>query len=68
MLRVRGRRIERLVHQTDFENEESAERFQRELTRSGVERRAGEGGVGTGDLVRIGTLEMEWEGRPGSRT
>ena len=29
--RVRGKRVERLVTQTNFENEESAERFQREL-------------------------------------
>ena len=35
--RVSGKRIERLVAQTNFENEESAERFQRELVRTGID-------------------------------
>ena len=42
--RVRGRRIERVVAQTDFEVDESAERFQRDLARLGIDselRRAG---------------------------
>ena len=33
---VEGRRVERLVAQTDFENDESARRFQRELARLGI--------------------------------
>jgi GTPase len=60
--RVRGRRVERLVAQTDFENEESAERFQRELARLGVERELARQGVEEGDVVRIGSHELEWEG------
>jgi GTP-binding protein len=60
--RVRGRRIERLVAQTDFENEESAERFQRDLTRLGIERELVRAGVAAGDTVRIGDTELEWEG------
>jgi len=59
--RVRGRRIERLAAQTDFENEESAERFQRDLARLGVERELVRAGVGTGDTVRIGPVELEWQ-------
>ncbi len=59
--RVRGRRIERLAAQTDFENEESAERFQRDLARLGVERELVRAGVGPGDTVRIGGVELEWE-------
>ena len=39
----RGRRIERLAAQTDFEVEESAERFQRDLARLGDRRRAAAG-------------------------
>lgn len=58
--RVRGRRIERLVAQTDFENEESAERFQRDLERMGIARELRRAGVQTGDAVAIGTLELEW--------
>jgi GTP-binding protein len=63
-LRVRGRRIERLVAQTDFENEESAERFQRELSRLGIERELQRAGVGSGETVRIGGRELEWQPIP----
>jgi GTPase len=59
-LRVRGRRIERLVAQTDFGNAESASRFQRELARLGVDRELERAGVADGDSVRIGTTELEW--------
>ena len=44
VLRVAGKRIERIAAQTDFDIEESAERFQRDLARLGVDaelRRAG---------------------------
>ncbi len=58
--RLRGRRIERLVAQTDFENEESAERFQRDLERMGVARELRRAGVQPGDMVAIGTRELEW--------
>ena len=61
VLRVRGRRIERLVAQTDFENEESAARFQRDLARLGVERALRRAGAAPGDLVRIGTRELTWD-------
>jgi GTP-binding protein len=60
--RVRGRRIERLVAQTDFENEESAERFQRDLLHLGIDHGLRRAGVQPGDAVRIGTLELTWEG------
>jgi GTPase len=63
--RVRGKRIERLAAQTDFENEESAERFQRDLARLGVERELVRAGVGTGDTVRIGSHELEWDDESG---
>jgi GTP-binding protein len=59
--RVVGRRIERLAAQTDFENEESAERFQRDLARLGVDRELVKAGVMPGDSVRIGSVELEWE-------
>jgi GTPase len=57
---VRGRRIERIAAQTDFENEESAARFQRDLARLGVERELVRAGVLAGDTVRIGDVELEW--------
>lgn len=66
--RVRGRRVERLAAQTDFENEESAERFQRDLARLGVERELLRAGVEAGDTVRIGRQELEWEAEPWRQT
>ena len=61
VLRVRGTRIERIAAQTDFEVEESAERFQRALVRLGVDGALRAAGVAAGDTVRIGSLELEWE-------
>jgi GTP-binding protein len=60
--RVRGRRIERIAVQTDFEVEESAHRFQRALDRLGIEAALRREGVAAGDVVRIGSAELVWEG------
>jgi GTP-binding protein len=62
--RVRGRRIERIAAQTNFDNEESAERFQRDLARLGIEDELRRAGVRPGDTVRIGGTELEWEPQP----
>jgi GTP-binding protein len=62
--RVAGRRIERLAAQTDFEVEESAERFQRDLARLGIDDELRRAGIRAGDLVRIGTTELTWEAQP----
>jgi GTP-binding protein len=62
--RVRGRRIERLVAQTDFDNEESAERFQHDLERLGIDRELRRAGVTAGDTVRIGSHELAWGDEP----
>jgi GTP-binding protein len=62
--RVRGKRIERLAAQTNFDVEESAERFQRDLARLGIEDELRRAGVEPGDLVRIGPTELEWEAQP----
>ncbi|HEX3265337.1 MAG TPA: GTPase ObgE [Candidatus Limnocylindrales bacterium] len=62
--RVMGRRIERLAAQTDFEVEESAERFQRDLERLGAEDALRKAGARAGDTVRIGSVELEWEAEP----
>lgn len=59
--RVRGQRIERLAAQTNFDVEESAERFQRDLERLGVDAELRHRGVQSGDLVRFGAVELEWE-------
>ncbi|HEY7590042.1 MAG TPA: GTPase ObgE [Candidatus Limnocylindrales bacterium] len=59
--RVRGKRVERLAAQTNFDNDESAERFQRDLSRLGVEEELRKAGIAAGDTVRIGSTELEWE-------
>jgi GTP-binding protein len=59
--RVRGKRIERVAAQTNFDVEESAERFQRDLRRLGIDAELRRAGVLAGDLVRIGGTELEWE-------
>jgi GTPase len=64
--RVRGRRIERLAAQTNFDNDESADRFQRDLARLGVERELVRAGVSAGDTVRIGSVELEWSDEDGA--
>jgi GTP-binding protein len=58
--RVAGPRIERLAAQTNFEVEESAERFQRTLERFGIDAELRRAGVEPGDAVRIGATELEW--------
>ncbi|HEY1169409.1 MAG TPA: GTPase ObgE [Candidatus Limnocylindrales bacterium] len=58
---VRGKKIERLAAQTNFEVEESAERFQRELARLGVDEELRRKGVVPGVTVRIAATELEWE-------
>jgi GTP-binding protein len=65
--RVRGKRIERIVVQTNFDNEESAERFQRELVRLGIDGALRKAGVRPGDSVRIAGHELEWEPPEGDR-
>jgi GTP-binding protein len=59
--RVRGARIERIASQTNFDVEESAERFQRDLARYGIDAELRRAGIQPGDLVRIGGTELEWE-------
>jgi GTP-binding protein len=62
--RVRGKRIERIAAQTNFDVEESAGRFQRDLERLGIDAELRRAGVTAGDLVRIGGAELEWETAP----
>ena len=64
VFRVRGKRIERIAAQTNFDVEESAERFQRDLARYGIDDELRRAGVRPGDLVRIGPTELEWEAQP----
>ncbi len=62
--RVRGKRIERIAAQTNFDVEESSERFQRALGRLGIDASLRRAGVQPGDTVRIGRVEFEWGADP----
>ena len=64
--RVVGRRIERLAAQTDFNIEESAERFQRDLERLGADAELRRAGIAPGDTVVVGAVELAWEAEPWS--
>ena len=68
VFRIRGARIERIAAQTNFDVEESAERFQRDLARLGIDAELRRAGITAGDLVRIGATELEWEAQPWERT
>ena len=59
--RIRGKRIERIAAQTNFDVEELAERFQRDLARLGVDAELRRNGIAPGDLVRFGGVELEWD-------
>ena len=59
-LRVRGRRIETAAARTDFENEESRDRFWRMLERQGIDLELRRRGAEPGTTVRIGEVELEW--------
>jgi len=59
-LRVRGRRIEMAAARTDFENEESRDRFWRLLERMGIDLELRRRGAGPGTTVHIGPAELEW--------
>jgi GTP-binding protein len=58
--RVRGRRIETAAARTDFENEESRDRFWRLIERLGIDVELRRAGAGPGTMVRIGRTELEW--------
>lgn len=59
-LRVRGQRIEAAANRTNFENDESRERFERLLDRLGIGDELRRRGVEAGTTVRIGLAELEW--------
>ena len=59
--RVYGKRAERAIAVTDFENEEAIERLQRRLVAMGVERLLGAAGAEEGDEVRIGEVNFNFQ-------
>lgn len=59
--RVSGKQIERMVVQTDFENEEAVAFLQHRIRRLGIEDELRAKGAKTGDEVRISGREFEFE-------
>jgi GTP-binding protein len=58
--RVRGRKIERLLAMTNFDQPEALDRVQRVLRASGISEALAEAGVQDGDTVYIGNTELSW--------
>lgn len=58
--RVRGQRVELQAARTDFDNEESRDRFWRLLERLGIDLELRRVGAGSGSTVHIGPVELEW--------
>ena len=59
-LRVRGRGIETAAARTNFENDESRDRFWRLIERLGIDTELRRQGAGPGTTVLIGSNELEW--------
>jgi GTP-binding protein len=59
--RVIGKRVERIVAMTDLTNPDSVEMLQGTLKRMGVLQALEAAGVGSGDTVHFGNVELEWE-------
>ena len=58
--RVRGGRVETAAARTDFENDESRDRFWRLLERLGIDVELRRVGAGPGTTVHVGPAELEW--------
>jgi GTP-binding protein len=58
---ISGKKIEKLAEMSDFNEDESLRRFQNILKKMGVEKALVEKGAQVGDMVRIGTLEFEYQ-------
>jgi len=59
--RVRGKRVERIVAMTDLTNPDAVDMLQGTLKRMGVLQALEAAGVGSGDTVHFGNVELEWE-------
>ena len=59
--RVSGKNIERMVIQTEWNNEEAVAFLQRRLERAGVERALARAGAQSGDEVRVMDIAFEYE-------
>jgi GTP-binding protein len=58
--RVKGASIERAAAMTYWDYDQSARRFQKILETLGIDEALREAGIKEGDIVQIGTTELEW--------
>ncbi|MDE3090927.1 MAG: Obg family GTPase CgtA, partial [Chloroflexota bacterium] len=58
--RVRGKKVERVVVMTNFDQEEAILRLHRVFKAMGITAALEQAGVSEGDKVRIGEVELEW--------
>ncbi|MCI0476878.1 MAG: GTPase ObgE [Anaerolineales bacterium] len=58
--RVRGKKVERVVAMTNFDQEEASTRLHRVFKGMGVTAALERAGIREGDMVRIGEVELEW--------
>lgn len=58
--RIRGKKVERVVVMTNFDQEEAILRLHRVFKAMGVTAALEKAGVSEGDKVRIGEVELEW--------
>ena len=59
--RVRGSKVERVAAMTNWDLDEAVQRFQRIADAMGLKAALRKAGVQTGDTVRIGEAELEWQ-------
>ena len=64
VFRLRGTAVERMVVQTDWDNEEAVIYLQHRFSRMGVDEALAEAGCQPGDEVRILDLALSFEGEP----
>lgn len=57
---IRGEEVERLFRMTNFNTEESYERFSNKIRRMGIDEELEKMGIKEGDTVRILDFEFEW--------
>jgi GTP-binding protein len=60
LFRVTGRSAERVVAMADLTNEDALRYVQHRLRRMGVDKALARAGARSGDVVRIGPVELEW--------
>jgi GTP-binding protein len=60
LFRISGRRVERMVAMTDFENDSAVRYLQRKLDRIGITDKLRELGAQEGDTIAIGEFEFSF--------